>query len=444
MSNRPAHIPPSAARAYDALVEDPTGPIWTHPREDRLTPAMRTEVNRFARQVRSSPPAWPVDGEPPWLAGWLADTWARVPAHRDRGPLPERLVDITPVGRQDLAADPARFVPTGVPLEELIAYTTSGTAGAPTTVPSHPVTTAAYYPLILAAVAPEVTVDPRPDVLDWVTVTSQELGGYIVPSWSSTIGSLTAQVSLRPHGWHDPDHAAAFLARHDPRCITGDPVAFADLLRLAPDLHPRLLVSTAATLAEGLRIQLQEAFGAPVLDLYSTTETGPIAGGLHLPGGPTPPGLRLLQPRLFVEVLDAEGHRLPEGARGEVVVTGGMNPALPLVRHGTGDHATLQRPNGAAAPILAELEGRTPVVFRAADGSQVNSHSVTVALRPLAIPRFTVHQRADGSLLVGVDDIADAGRITALLAPLFGGSPIDVAPITPTPAGKVVPFTVEG
>lgn len=441
----PDDIPPDAAEAYHALVESPTAPIWTHPRQDLLTPAMRRDVEAFAIALRTSPPAWTPDHRPAWLDRWVADAWTRVPHLQRTGPRPVAFEDIPTTSRADLADDVTAFVPTDAPLDELIAYTTSGTAGALTTVPSHPVTTASYIPLIRHAASPRVHLRLRRNRLDWVTVISQQVGGYLVPSWQSTTGALMAQVQLRPHAWMPGTSPQAFLAEHDPRCLTGDPVALAELADLDVDLHPELIVSTATALGDGVRRRLEERFDAPLLDVYSLTETGPIATSLDAAGEDGTSCHHLIQPRLFVEVLRPDGSVADPGERGEITVTGGMNPSLPLVRYRTGDHAAMVWEGAARAPVLVDLEGRQPVTFTAPGGEQVNSHSVTVALRPLALSRFTVHQRRDGTLRVGLDDPADprAQKIADLLAVPFGG-PIEVE-VGPLPDGdaKIVPFSTE-
>ncbi|WP_108668337.1 AMP-binding protein [Euzebya rosea] len=439
MSTLPDHITPSGAEAYRTLVEAPGSPIWTHPREDRLTPAMRREVQAFAALVRTHPPAWHPGRQPAWLDPWLERIWGHVPALARRGPRPPNLGDITPTSRSDLAADPAAHVPDDIALDELLAYSTSGTASAPMTVPSHPVTTASYYPLLRHAASWIVDVDLRPDHLDWVTVISQEVGGYVIPSWSSTTGTLTAQISLHADRWRTPADIGTFLADHDPRVITGDPVAFDVLLELDPSIHPQLLVSTASALSAGLRERLETRFGAPVLDVLSLTETGPVAVSTTA-GGPH----RLVQPRLFVETLRPDGSPTAEGEQGEIVLTGGMNRALPLVRYRTGDRATLRWTPDATAPVLDDVEGRPVVVFRTLDGGRVNSHSVTVALRPLALPRLTLHQDGDGGLILGLDDPdgPDATRALTLLGELFPGSPIAVVAV-PTDRAKVVPYSTD-
>jgi phenylacetate-CoA ligase len=93
--------------------------------------------------------------------------------------------------------------------------------------------------------------------------------------------------------------------------------------------------------------------------------------------------------------------------------------------------------------VLAGLEGRTPVPLQSADGRAVNTIDVTVALRRLPLARFTVHQRADRGLDVGLEPggssagaalapaiVADA---EAALLELFGPVPVTITSLAGTP-----------
>src|SRR5690606_7568776 len=142
------------------------------------------------------------------------------------------------------------------------------------------------------------------------------------------------------------------------------------------------------------RSRLEEALGCPVVDVYSTLETGPIAAAR--PGG----GMALLQPGLYVEVVDDAGLPVPAGTPGEVAVTGGINPYLPLLRYRTGDTARLEWSGGA--PVLHDLSGRAVVTLRGAAGP-VPSLDVVQVLEPLPLRRWAVHQAADDLVTVAVE-----------------------------------------
>jgi phenylacetate-CoA ligase len=145
-----------------------------------------------------------------------------------------------------------------------------------------------------------------------------------------------------------------------------------------------------------------------------------------------------------VEVLDAQGAPCPPGVRGEIVVSGGFNPFLPLLRYRTGDWASLDYSN-AGQLLLVGLEGRAPVVFRAADGSLINNIDVTGALKPLALPEYNLHQFADGSLRLRVPDtLPDAAAARDALLTLFGpGTSLETETYVPGEAGKRMQYSTD-
>jgi len=78
---------------------------------------------------------------------------------------------------------------------------------------------------------------------------------------------------------------ARFLDDCSPELYTGDPIAFAELMKLSLKTRPHALISTVMMLLPGLRQRLESHFGCPVLDVYSMNETGPIAvlyDGVHV------------------------------------------------------------------------------------------------------------------------------------------------------------------
>ena len=175
-----------------------------------------------------------------------------------------------------------------------------------------------------------------------------------------------------------------------------------------------------------------------MLDLYSLNEAGPIAVF-----DPALEGHVLVQPRLYLEILDPAGRPVPAGERGEITLTGGFNFCLPLLRYRTGDFASLDFVRGE--PVLRGLEGRPLVRFRRPDGVWLNNIDVTHALRPLPLSHFTVHQRADGTFEFFAEGSAQAlAEAGAALDTLLGpGARIEWRPAAPPPhdGGKLVQYT---
>src|SRR5204863_9036177 len=130
-------------------------------------------------------------------------------------------------------------------------------------------------------------------------------------------------------------------------------------------------------------------------------------------------GHSLLQHLIDFAILDPAARPLHQGERGDVTLTGGYNFCLPLLRYRTGDHASLRF--RGTEPVLVGLEGRPPVRFRTTRGEWLNNIEVTHALQRYAIPRFTLHQDAEGALLLRLTGAEhDEEPIRNSLLELFG------------------------
>jgi len=233
-----------------------------------------------------------------------------------------------------------------------------------------------------------------------------------------------AKINLPPDDWRDPADRARYLDALATEIYAGDPLSFAELAELPLRTRPRALLSVAMALSAALKQRLERHFECPVLDVYSLNEAGPI--GVHEAAAG---GYVLLQPMMYVEILDERGRPVGVGERGEVTLTGGFNFCLPLLRYRTGDHAALTF--SADGPVIVALAGRRPVRFRLANGEWINNIDVTYALQDLPLPQFGLQQRANGGLVVRLSPAARAlvERVRAALRALFGDVEIDVEEI---------------
>ncbi len=422
------------------MEEHSQAPRFNHRGVDRLTPAGAARVSGFERALNTSPRGWGAGALPPWVPEFAAFCCREVPAYRGYG-APDPFVDLPTCDRADLSRAPWDFVPDSQPLDGLIVFQTSGTTGHPLNVITHPEVLSYYWPLLRAALSDYgVALDPARDDGPRVSVVvvCYQATTYTYAALSSYLnGAGVAKINLHPAEWRDPAERASFLDSCQPEVYTGDPVSLAELARLPLTARPRALVSTSMALAPGLRQSLEDRFGCPVIDVYSMNEAGPIA--VLAPEGS---GHRLLSHRLYVEVLDADGAPCPPGTRGEITLTGGFNPFLPLLRYRTGDWASLDTADPRRLRLVG-LEGRAPVIFRAADGHPINNIDVTAALKQLALPQYSLHQFADGRLrlrVAGLPPGEDALRAAVL--GVFGSStPLAIEAFDPAPASKVVQYS---
>lgn len=405
-------LTPQAAATLHRWRTHPDAPAWTHATGDRLTPAWVAEAQQ----------PLPLDG---WLEEHLARA-RRLMFYRDMRGL-DRLEDFPLIGREDLMRDVAAFVPLDADMERMVHGSSSGSTGAALVVPDDVVEVARTFHLIRDLV--------RAQGVDWEPDEERMALAYVVNQRDAfTYVSLISGFAMRPmvrvnlHGaaWTDAGAAARFLGAAHPQVISGDPASLAALLEepLASAVRPLAVVSGGTALTAPLRAAVEEAFACPVLDVYGLHETRPLA--YRVDNGP----LRVLRRRIVVEVVDSHGVAVPDGEVGEVVVTVGENPWLPLVRYRTGDFAArVVMPDGAGALTTAvgldRLEGRENTMFVARDGTAVPCIDLTQHLQAHGAWGWTVVQDAAGAVHARVAG-GDVAAITAALTALLGGVSVRV------------------
>jgi phenylacetate-CoA ligase len=403
------------------LREHPHAPIYRNQSGNRLEQGDLERVRAFEREVESSQ-VRVRQGDPPWLGDLIARCFRDVPFYRRQGAAPKRLEEIDSIDRGDLARDIASFVPDDVDLERLINFRTTGTTGQPLLIASHPVVAAGYLALHQRAFRRfGVELRHRRGQVGVVLLGFQRECFTYVSVTPTRDESGLAKINLHPDDWRDPDDRARYLEALAPEVLAGDPISFSELLRLGVRLRPRVLLSTSMHLTAGLAQALRLRFECPVLDVYSLNEAGPIAVY-----DPRAQGHVLLQHSMLVEVLAEDDQPVPDGERGEVTLTGGFNFCLPLLRYRTGDSARLGRYGDE--PVLFELDGRAPVLFRTRSGSWINNIDVTHALAPFAIAQFALHQHVDGALTLRVGGFfGSESDLRSRILELFGpDQPLDL------------------
>jgi phenylacetate-CoA ligase len=414
------------------LLEHPDAPHWWAHGSDRLEGNDVEVLREFGRQLtgRSQPPAICPS---PFAVEWVRRYHSTVPFYREHIPQnldpAQRWEDIPTTSREDLAVQPELFVPDDVDLERMLVYRTSGTTGHALMVPHHPRSVACYQPM-MEYVAGRYGIAPRFDAetVACILVCSQKK----VVTWASELsywnGAGFAKVNLRSSEWSSPESPRRYFADFQPVFLNGDPFAFSDLLKWELPVRPMAMFSTAVALRPGLKKRLLEQFPCPVIDWFSLIESGPIAYAC-----PKGYGHHLLPHDLHVEALDESQRPVPPGVRGELTLTGGRNPFLPLIRYRTQDWGTLDYepcPCGDPMPRIFDLEGRKPIVFEAADGARINSVDLSRVLRDFPLVQHEFLQRADRSCEITVrpirDVTVDAEVMRAAMRKVLGDLPIEI------------------
>ena len=159
---------------------------------------------------------------------------------------------------------------------------------------------------------------------------------------------------------------------------------------------PKSIISSAGTLLDFMRERIQSAFKTIVFDRYGSREAGNMAAecsahnGLHIMGETT-----------FLEIIDAEGQRLPPGSEGDIAVTNLWNYTMPLIRYRIGDCGIMADSLcscGRPYPLLKTVTGRSSASLRLQDGSIVSPtffiHFMGVVHNDGSILKFQIAQKA--------------------------------------------------
>lgn len=149
------------------------------------------------------------------------------------------------------------------------------------------------------------------------------------------------------------------ISRFAPSYLTGYPSAIALLAQFAlhrTDLKIPTVLTSAETLLPSQRAVIEAAFGAKVYDQYGQTEMQSFWFECRYQRMHTHP--------LFgvTEILRPDGSPCAAGEIGDVVLTGLINEAMPLIRYRVGDRASWSRedrcPCGRNMPMIETIEGR--------------------------------------------------------------------------------------
>ncbi|MCZ8341786.1 MAG: phenylacetate--CoA ligase family protein [Leptospira sp.] len=302
---------------------------------------------------------------------------------------------IPTTNRKDFSSSIASIVPIDQNLDSLIINPTSGTTGEPILAPNHPSAIGCYVPLIefsLNQHGVKLTKSPESTIAIQLCYQKQTL--VYATSHSLSGGARFAKINIDDSAWIDPNHKQLFIDSMMPEILTGDPYAFEGAMKMGIQYKPKAIHSTALELTDSLRFKLLEYFQCPIINFYSLNETGPIAYSCPL----HPEWMHILPHDIFVETLDEKGNPTNKNEYGEITITGGRNPYLPLIRYRTGDFGILNTdPCNCSDPFprLKLLSGRKPVYFNLKSGETINPIDLARILRRFPdIYQFQIVQKS--------------------------------------------------
>lgn len=166
--------------------------------------------------------------------------------------------------------------------------------------------------------------------------------------------------------------------------------------RGALSISPASVMCAGEPLTRDARVDIGDAFGCPLSNLYAATEVGIIARSY-----PGSSGLHLNEDIAVYEPVDAGNQPVDPGTRArKMLVTNVINHVLPLIRYELTDAVTvLDEPNPGpwTGRRIADIEGRSDDVF-AYDSVEVHPYVFrSVIGRRREVLEYQVQQTATGA-----------------------------------------------
>jgi phenylacetate-coenzyme A ligase PaaK-like adenylate-forming protein len=192
------------------------------------------------------------------------------------------------------------------------------------------------------------------------------------PNWGPPMASL---LRTGPAAYLDTvrtplEEQLDWLIAHQPAYVSapgGRSYMLAELaLRRKQKLQLREIMTYGTTLTPAMREVIREAFGAKLTDGYSAEEAGYIAYQC-----PVHAHYHVHAETVIVEISGEDGHAVPRGEPGHVLITVLHSFAMPLIRYRVGDMAIAsgQCDCGRTLPVLAQILGRELTTLKLPNGT---------------------------------------------------------------------------
>jgi phenylacetate-CoA ligase len=311
----------------------------------------------------------------------------------------EKNFDLIPfMERSNLQKNLDLIIPFEEDLSRLIINPTSGTTGEPIPAPNHPKAIGCYDPLILFSLKRH----GLKETFDYTKIAAIQICAQKKTITYNTVhsylnGAGFAKINLAKTEWKTEKSPALFINDMAPVFYSGDPFAFFTAMKENISYKPKAILSTALQLSQALKNDLEKYYKCPAVNFYSLNETGPIAYSC-----PDHPGtFHILPADVYIETVDMYGNVTAPGETGELVITGGRNPFLPLLRYKTGDSGSLDFSEcscGDPMPKINGLSGRKPVMFFDENKNIINSIDISRVLRHYPVIIYQMIQEKNSDL----------------------------------------------
>lgn len=308
--------------------------------------------------------------------------------------------------KETIRAEPAQFLARNVSERQLHTYLTSGSTGTPLAIKfsseMHQTWTAAYearcrrwagvnYKMKRAMIGGRLVVPKAESHPPFWRYNLTEKQLYMS---AFHLSPENAKFYVRALNFYKPDYLVGYTSSH---------FFLARLIcEMGLTVHqPKAVLVSSEKLTDDMRHTIEQAYRCQVFDGYSGVEVCCLASECEYHQLHVSPDVGL------IELLDDCGVPVASGEVGEIVATGFLNFAQPLIRYRTGDQAIfsdLPCPCGRELPVLKELVGRLEDTVIGADGREmVRFHGIFVGLPKIRQGQVVQESLSDFRLRLVVD-----------------------------------------
>lgn len=192
------------------------------------------------------------------------------------------------------------------------------------------------------------------------------------PFWRENLFARSRLFSSYHIGKNSVGAYADALTAFKPVLIDSYPSSIEPIARWLLDqgvttIRPRAVITSSETLHAPARELMERAFGCKVFDHYGAAEMAAFISQCEQ-------GTYHVNPEFGIAEVITNDRPAAPGETGELVVTGFINPVMPLIRYTTGDLAVQGADGcrcGRAFPTVAAIIGRLDDVITTPDGRRV-------------------------------------------------------------------------
>jgi len=176
----------------------------------------------------------------------------------------------------------------------------------------------------------------------------------------------------------------------------------------------------------GMRAAIEARTSMDAIDIYGLSEI--IGPGVAQECIETKDGLTIWEDHFYPEIIDPEtGRVLPQGEKGELVLTSLTKEALPMIRYRTRDLTRLLAPTARSMRRIEKITGRSDdmLIIRGVNvfptqveelilkQPELSPHYLLEVTRPQHLDELTVHVEMSADLAGGATDahVACAGKL---------------------------------